>query len=146
MGTTMHAHIEVKLDGNWEHYATPTIEQNYLLYAAVNGVRNDFSIENLPEIKPQASIHGLPTDCTKLTKYCHELDNKAAHIYGEGCLTATDLENLQQHLFELADAIDFTERYSLDLDDRLFKTYINGNSIMEHQGFEDVRIIFWYDN
>lgn len=142
MSTTMHAHIEVKKNGKWLHFAAPTVQTNYILFAAINGEQ----IEDLrhPErITPQASIKGLPDDLSEVTKFCHEQDSESYYLHGEGALTAEDLENLQEHLWEIN---EYDPKAKWDLDTEIFRTYINGNAICAHQGWDDVRIVFWYDH
>ena len=33
MGTDMHLHIELKIDGRWEHWSAPRIDRNYEFFA-----------------------------------------------------------------------------------------------------------------
>lgn len=142
MGTTLHAHIEVKKNNTWFHFAAPDVERNYILFAAMNGERIN-SIPSSYKIKPQASHHGLPADITEVTKICYEQDKKGYHIHGEGTLTAENIKNLQNHLWEVFPHVPKKE---LDLEETIFHTYINGNTIASHHGWDDVRIVFWYDN
>lgn len=143
MSTTIHAHIEVKKGDRWLHFAAPFVDKNYLLFAAINGERiEDFRESMRERIIPQASINHLPTDLSEVTRLCYQQDNEGYRLHGMGCLTATDIRNLQQHLNDINE--NSCKRY--DLEEDVFKTYINGNSIASHQGWDDVRIVFWYDN
>lgn len=105
MGTTIHAHIEVKKNNTWFHYATPDVNRNYMLFAATNGERlEDFRPSVRDKIIPQASIKGLPDDISDITKICYEYDINGRHVHGEGALTANDIRNLQRHLAKAVDA------------------------------------------
>lgn len=41
MSTTIHAHIEVKQNGRWLHYANPYVEQDYVLFDMIANVRHE---------------------------------------------------------------------------------------------------------
>ncbi len=142
MGTTIHAHIEVKRGNRWLHYGAPNVDRNYFVFACISGERKEDLREPIrSRIKPQASITGLPDDMSEVTKFCYNQDKHGMITHGEGVLTADNLRSLQSHLRE---DNDFYIRY--DLEEDVFRTYINGNSIASHQGWDDVRIVFWYDN
>lgn len=143
MGTTIHAHIEVKKDNRWLHFAAPHVTQDYLLFAAINGEGLEWFRESVKErICPQASVTGLPDDLSEITAFCYEQDKASCKLHGEGALTTEDLIRLQAHLKEINDSI--YDKY--DLEEHIFRTYINGNAIASHQGWDDVRIVFWYDH
>lgn len=146
MGTTIHAHIEVKKNNKWLHFAAPNVESNYIVFAAINGERlEDFRESVRTKIHPQASITGLTDDISEVTAFCYEQDKKGYSIHGEGILTSNDIRNLQKHLYEINEQEqNYLHKY--DLDETIFRTYINGNAISAHQGWDDVRIVFWYDN
>lgn len=146
MGTTIHAHIEVKRGMRWVHYGAPNVDRNYLLFAAINHERiEDFRPSIREQIIPQASIKDLPNDMSEVTEFCYLQDKSGMKLHGEGVLTAEDIRNLQNHLYELTNTeLNYINKY--DLEESIFRTYINGNSIASHQGWDDVRIIFWYDN
>lgn len=144
MGTTIHAHIEVKKNNTWFHYATPDVNRNYMLFAATNGERlEDFRPNVRDKIIPQTSIKGLPDDISDITKICYEYDINGRHVHGEGALTANDIRNLQRHLYELNEMeLNYQNKWCLET---LFKTYINDGTIASHKGWDDARIVFWYD-
>lgn len=144
MGCDIHAHIEVKKDGIWHHFSTPKIERNYHLFAVIAGVRMDLAREN-EHIRPVAKVHRLPDDISLVTKCCHEQD-KSLGIHDTGILTAHDLVMLQEELYRLNPHVERTGIDQYDLEHSIFKTYINGNTLAQHQGWDDVRIIFWFDN
>lgn len=141
MGTTMHAHIEVKTDGKWLHYGCPDITRDYLLFACVNGTRKE-TFETNPkifqQIQPVARIHILPNDMSYVTKICYAQQSSQYKCHNYGVLESADLFTLQRLLSK------FDTKY--DLEENVFKTYINNNAISAHDGFDDVRVIFWFDH
>lgn len=144
MGTTMHAHIEVKKNGRWFHFAAPIVPQNYFFFAVVNGEGLEYFRPSVREIiHPIASINELPNDMSEVTEFCYNQDKESFHVHGEGVLLAPDLRGLQYHLW---DANEYDPKGKWDIDEVFFRTYINGNSIILHQGWDDVRVIFWYDH
>lgn len=146
MGTTMHTHIETKKDGKWLHYGAPAVARDYAVFAAINGKRLDCLDEMLrKDIRPQASIKSLPDDMSEVTKICYEQDKESYYLRDEGILTAKDIENLQAHLDELREKHPHWIG-SCDLEEDIFRTYIADSAIASHRGWDDVRIVFWYDN
>lgn len=146
MGTTMHAHIEVKKDGRWLHYGCPDVRRDYILFACINGTRREDFYESEPEIynkiNPVARIHKLPDDISEVTKICLATDSASCKLKGVGVLDSDDLIVLQHHLLEFKEP----DGPGYDLEEDIFKSYIGGNSIVRHEGFDDSRIVFWFDN
>lgn len=144
MGTTIHAHIEVKKNDKWLHYGCPDVKRDYLVFACINGMRKDDLkgpiIKNL--ITPVACSDTIPDDVSEVTRICLEQDAERYALKGFGVINCKGLERLQEQLRR------FTNPNSLeyDLEEGIFKTYIAGNSIARHEGFDDVRVVFWYDN
>lgn len=140
MGCSAHTHIEVKKDGKWFHFGAPNVKQNYILFAAMAGERlNDLRESTRNAIRPVARIHAMPNDISEVTKFCYEQDKKHYYLHNITVLEAKDLRPLQKHLDELDE-----RRY--DLEENVFYTYINDNSLASHQGWDDLRIIMWFDN
>lgn len=143
MGTTMHAHIEVKKDGKWLHYGCPDVSRDYLVFACVDGTRKNSFKDSAPSsydrIRPVCGIHELPDDMSEVTSVCLEEDRDCG-LKGFGVIYAPEIAALQKELKELMPS------GLNDLEEDIFKTYIAGGSIAAHKGFEDVRIVFWYDN
>lgn len=140
MGTSISAHIEVKKDGQWYHFGNPIVEQNYQLFALINGVRNDrFQI-----LRPVAKINRLPDDMSFVTRACVE-QNKP-YVYSPCVLSSKDLEELQDRLYQLNPGVRRTGIDELDLEYSIFRHYVNGSSLADHPGWDDLRIIIWYDN
>lgn len=140
----LQAHIEVKMEKKWFHYAAPNVTPNYILYAALNGEGLGALRESFRErFKDQASsIPGLPEDLSLATDFCHAYDmENAMEVYGECILTADDICALQKILKEV-NPDDYPGTWNLE--EAIFHTYVNGEPIAEHAGFDDVRILCWY--
>lgn len=61
MAQTMHAHIEVKCHGTWQHYANPIVKRGHGLFELVDG-RDENSI---------CRHRGLPKDASLIASACH---------------------------------------------------------------------------
>lgn len=146
MGTTLHAHIEVKADRKWHHFAAPKVDRNYLLFALLNGTRREDFKEN-PEVysrlSPVCTCHEIPDDASIVTVACLAMDSAHYALHGFGTIGPAQLELLQNRLHAVSGKVYDPE---CDLEESIFRTYIGGGSIAVHQGFDDVRVIFWYDN
>lgn len=144
MSTTIHAQIEVKKDNRWLHFASPIVHTDYIFFAAINGEGIDYLRDSVREkIHPNASGKGLPDDISEVTAVCYQMDKESYHLHDEGFLSTQDLRNLQQNIWDI---YYFDPKSAWDLEEHFFKTYINGNAIASHQGWDDVRIVFWYDH
>lgn len=134
----MYAHVEVKKDGRWSHFAAPAVDRDYAVFASVSGERlEDVKDELKGRIVRQASVKGIPQDVSDVTAVCYAQDKEGYHVHGEGVLTAGDLVRLQRQLYELG--------LGLSLEDDVFKTYISDDTIAAHLGWDDARVVFWYE-
>ena len=61
----------------------------------------------------------------------------------QGWLSSKELLALQCRLNEI-----YPEKFSLekDLEESYFHCYIDGGAIATHKGFDDARLIFWFDH
>lgn len=141
MGQNIHMHIEVKHDGRWQHYAAPHVARNYTLYGLLGSERALEDVEPLRALKV-----GVPVDASEVTSACLDMDRQD---YGPGVyrnarwLDADGIVKLQAawHLANPGKTPQET-----DLESTVLHTYISGNAIAAHYGFEDVRLIWWFDN
>ena len=130
MGTDIQLHVEIELDNQWHHWATPSIRQNYQLFGKMAGVRG---IED-PITKPK----GLPNDITLLTTLDYQRSKEDAHT--ASWLNRNEIEELSDWLNE---TYDFGLRY--DLEFGILHTYLFDNGITElTNGVTDVRLVFWF--
>lgn len=138
MGASIHQHIEVKdLNGKWHHYAAPHIYRNYAYFALLAGVRGS--------LQPIVAPRGLPTDASFVTLHDYEYDKHDSfgpkHV---GWLNADEIIRLQERLNDYY-AGQGLSRQEADLEDNFFHTFIGQSSVALHKGWEDVRLIFWFD-
>lgn len=142
MGTTMHAHIEVKKAEKWLHYGNPAIRRDYAVFACINGTRSDGLDLDVYRIQPVCGTREIPDDISEVTKTCLEYDSGAYKIHGTGVIGSEELKTLQKNLR----TVFGPQNPNYDLEEGVFRTYINSGSIASHAGFDDVRVIFWFDN
>lgn len=134
MAQTMHAHIEVKCHGTWQHYANPIVKRGHGLFELVDG-RDENSI---------CRHRGLPKDASLIASACHHEMSRDG-VYDEGWLESGDLPVLQAALYERNPDVIPTGTDRLDLEHGIFQTRIAGHRIAEHRTFEDSRIVFWFN-
>lgn len=143
MGANIHTHIEVKLNGKWEHFAAPDVTRDYRLFAAISGERAvDIPLGNRP--RAVSRHRGVPEDASLVTRICLDQD-RGLGIHGFGWLEVGEIVRLQDELYRVRPEVVRTGIDELDLEYSIFRTYICGGTIAGHTGFDDVRIIYWYD-
>ena len=126
MGTDIHCHIEIKIEGRWEHYSNPIILRNYEMFGWLAGVRGP----ELQKITPLA----LPEDINTVTRYHLEMYRESRH--NSGCLN---------HEQMVAWIKEFTEELDEGHHPGLGYFYDNSWRYIP-KGIEDVRMIFFFDN
>jgi hypothetical protein len=151
MGCDIHAHVELRVAGKWEHYATPSIDRRYRLFGAMAGVRGE-----VPAIvKPK----GVPDDMSVITRLDWEKWGVDAHT--PSWLNEEELDLLQKWLDAEKIKVDKKEeKYPcmfFDLEAGVLnRTYMFGNSLTAFKHYTDyeyipkncdaVRLVFWFDN
>lgn len=142
MGCDIHPHIEVKINGKWEHYSIPQLQRCYALFTRICGVR----MREDSTIQPISKPRGLPDDISDITRIEWEFD---------GGHSATWLNRE-----ELCALIDWHEEYIESINPGYGYTaqhhqwgYMTGNDFLSNPGtgsnpkeYEDVRFICWFDN
>lgn len=136
MGCDIHFHVEVKINGKWEHYSHPSIQRYYYLFAKLAGVRNSEGIK--PVVEPK----GLPSDMSNLTKI--DADYWGLDRHSSSWLNAKEIAKVESWWNDLDNGSIESEVWG----------YLFGNPISgpEEGGagypreIEDVRIVFWFDN
>lgn len=146
MGCDIHLHIEVKINGKWEHWGAPSVQRWYELFEKMAGVRGD--VRNA--ISPPK---GLPEDMTTLTKLAATYDGKDAHSHS--WLGTEEIMQLEDWLKKQARG-----EWINDLEHHILHSYLFGNSFTGHKRYpedskyrldagidvQDVRFVFWFDN
>lgn len=142
MGQNIHLHIEVKRNGVWEHYSAPHVKRDYKLFSLMGSDRF------IPGFGPKSTLaHGLPDDASYLTAVC--LDYDANDLYGDNIrqtVRVMDKDGVQKLQLAYALAYPGMAPLDADLEENVFRCYINGNAISAHKGFDDVRLVYWFDN
>jgi hypothetical protein len=128
MGCDIHAHIEVKLKGQWEHYSVLEIGRDYELFGKIAGVKRD----GPPVVQPR----GLPDDLTVVTRHHRGLYDSNGHH--EGWLNASEMMTVYQwHMDKNGDVPPIFG-------------YVFGNLYdqknLDYNNVEDIRLVFWFDN
>ncbi len=137
MDCDIHFHVEIKVDGFWEHYNHPRISRRYELFAKLADVRNSFGIE------PVSQPKGLPADATLVTKLCDEYQNADHHSHS--WLSAEEIAEVESWWKERYEFRDFIElEWGC-----LFGNTLGG--LCEYpkdypDWLQDVRVVFWFDN
>ena len=78
-----------------------------------------------------------------MTSYCYSLDEKNFHPHHRGWLSSEEVATLQRRLNELQPEKSMLEK---DLEEAYLHCYISDNAISAHRGFDDSRIVFWFDH
>lgn len=139
MSTTLHSHIEVRIGDQWHHYHAPIVDTNYKLFGLIAGVRTDVGYV-------VAKNRTMPEDISPVTAIAYESD-KGIGVHDTVVLDAADIKELQSRIYDVVyPNVAPTGIDEGDLEYSIFKTYIAGNTIAAHEGFDDVRIVCWFDN
>ena len=95
-------------------------------------------------LSPIVPLKGLPDDMSGLTMECYLLDAKDyMRLHHQGWLSSEELHVLQKRLIKLRSK---TSPWETDLEEAYFHCYIRGNAVSSHKGFDDSRLVFWFDN
>lgn len=138
MGTDIHLHTEVKINGQWYHYSAPNVQRNYKLFEKMAGVRANGSVE------PVAKPRGIPNDASIVTKvaYNHRQDDAHATSY----INSKEIVEVEEYAKTLwrGGAFSFYD----DHWGYLFGNEWNFKETREDypDAIEDVRFVFWFDN
>jgi hypothetical protein len=142
MGCDIHLHVEIKINGKWEHYQHPKVRRNYNLFALMADVRNSDG-----DVIPVSRPKGIPDDISFMTKFCLEQD-KGKNPHSHSWLSAAEIAQLEHEWKQVSGEMDHE-----DLEQDLIGAYFFGNS---YAGFhlyrrenpravEDLRFVFWFD-
>ena len=142
LGCDIHLHIEVKVNGKWEHWGCPNVMRSYMLFEKLAGVRGDVANAIAPP-------RGLPEDVTSLTRMDREVWNDDGHT--SSYITSDEIEHQLYPWYDsLREEPKEQSRFSLDLFPETNFGYFFGNgwdmkNANDH-GIEDFRFVFWFDN
>jgi hypothetical protein len=137
VGTDIHLHIEVKIEGVWHHYSHPSLRRNYRCFAKLADVRNS------GDITPIAQPRGMPEDATALTKLMCE--NRGEDGHSHSWLSAEEISEFYVWYEELN--LEWPDNYV----ESWLHTYLDNNGFdytrwdCKPDWLEDLRFVFWFD-
>lgn len=140
MGCDIHLHVEIKINGKWEHYSTPYIDRSYWLFSLMAGVRS-----GTESPRPISEPRGLPEDISVVTKLDNDCWGRDGHSHS--WLSATEAGNVQgcwEKRGGKGHPPLFGYLFGNDID-----TYLRHPVYGKHLknlGYEDARVVFWFDN
>ena len=138
MGASIKMHIEVKdKQGSWHHYHAPHMFRQTEFFDLVAG----FYHPTEAIVPPR----GLPADLSMVTRFCHEQDKSSYKLKSEGWLGADELEKLQKEIDRRHPFKNGCRENEPDLEFGYFHALINDNCGFQHQGWEDVRLVCWFE-
>lgn len=143
MGCDIHLHVETKINGKWEHYAHPFISRCYDLFARMAGVRA--YEKNTIFIPPR----GMPDGVSFPTYFDYKRWGDDAHDLS--WLSAEEAGVIQEwYEKELRPDIKlyhpplFGYLYGNNIDSYI--KYPEDGAHIRKLGYEDARVVFWFDN
>jgi hypothetical protein len=143
MGADIHAHIEIKWDGEWLYYSPVNISRNYELFARMA------HMGRCKNIDPVADNRGIPEDATKMTLIHNERWGVDGHSHSwltieELCILFDEFKVIWPPFMnrELTFLDEFPGIYLFENSFSGFLKYPEERP----EKLEDVRIIFWFDN
>jgi len=128
MGCDIHVHAEVKIAGKWEYLTEIGFSRHYVLFYKMAGIRGPYV-----DIEPIDYPRELPRDISEMTKIWVDYWGRDGHFHS--WLNYKEIKEvfkfLQEYYWESYNAWQLAE---------LLDKY---GVVPE---FEDLRIVFWFDN
>jgi hypothetical protein len=143
MSTHILVHVEIKLDGKWEHYAAPDVEDKYDLFAKMAGIRAEGT-----GIVPIVAPKGLPEDITRVTRMDWQ---RSSDFHTPSWMNEEEIDALSEWL-----RVEGTrKKWEFDflyLEIGVLHTYLFGCTLTEFisgsydhlKEIEAVRLVFWF--
>lgn len=130
MGTDIHPHIEIKLDGEWQHWTAPKIVRWYQLFGRLAGIR-------CPD-EPHPPVRGLPPDATCLTLW----DHTETFGHTASWITWEELAEVQQWVESVHPEFSKPGHGWHQV-----IGYLRGRAyVPDGREVTDIRMVFWFDN
>lgn len=152
MSTNIHAHVELKIGGEWQHYqvANDSGRQWYLAYAELAGVRVDGTTDRICQ-----RMGEIPPDPTKITQLDLDYWEGDGHHYG--WINAEEFGQWRDKVLNIAKDSPVLDLHKSDLWFDTVFGYFFGNTYEGWKKYpedlneqtlqvQDIRIIFWFDN
>lgn len=143
MGCDIHMHIEVKINGKWEHYGAPNITRNYTMFGMLAGVRNQ-------DVEPISQPKGFPYDASVLTT----LEYMEDYGHTPSWLSSEEMAEFSRRWSAYGKSIG-GKFQDYDLEHSVLHSYLHGNGFCDHviyedgylpDGIEDTRLVFWFNS
>lgn len=145
MGCDIHCFAEAKIDGKWIGLGETThVERNYQLFSKMAGVRQ------CEGVTPIAGPRGLPKDASELTKLHKEHWGVDGH--SSSWLSAEEVNMVEEWVKDKEYRVSsghiwrpiFDYVFGSGWDFNSYK--VDGKYYDMPDGFEDARVVFWFDN
>jgi len=146
MGCDIHAHVEVKIYGEWEHLNAPQLSRDYAMFGKMAGVR---SSSETPISEPK----GLPEDMSFITRLEAERYGEDGHSHS--WLSAEEMCQLSEWLTRRSKATKdyyFEKDFGYYFEKDFGYLFSNGWDVFTKYKedkpiwLEDARLVFWFDN
>lgn len=138
MSTSIHCHIEIKVNGTWEHWSTPVIWSNFELFARMTSMR-DYE----GDVEPIAESRGLPLDMTTLTAM--DVSRIGENGHSHSWLTADEMYKVRDWAYYKWPDSRYAYYYLFGF---VFggDPWDVGDTYFIPEEVTDARFIFWFDN
>jgi hypothetical protein len=136
MGCDIHCYAEIKYRGKWRYAGEIEVDRDYELFTKMAGVRDcDKNIE------PISMPKGRPRDIDELTNCVMNMGNCD---HSESYLTFQEIKILFKWIKKRNMPVGDTKLVSYFFCNAPFAEFLDDAELPE--GFEDIRIIFSFDN
>lgn len=132
MGCDIHCFQEVKINGKWHCANQPRIDRNYELFEYMAGVRGDENNAAFP-------VRGLPDDLSEYVSIEADIWGDDAHAHS--WITGDEVE--QTHKWIRAQG---WRNYWYSPFGYLFGNGWADGDAPRPVGYEEARLVFWFDN
>jgi hypothetical protein len=138
MSCDIHVHVEIKVNGTWHHYNHPRVEQSYSLFSKMAGVRG--------KLEPIAPPRGLPADLSFTTKF--DADLKAIDYHDHSWLSSKEAGEIEDWYENFKEYRNYPPLFGYLFGNRIdyYPQYPDDAEDLAEMGYEDSRIVFWFDN
>lgn len=130
MGCDIHLHVEIKIDGKWEHWSAPYVNRAYSLFGLMAGVRGDAA----PLYEPR----GFPEDASAITRMDYDADGPDAHT--PSWLTWAEMRRVAA---VYSDEVNGGAQF-ISLEHTILHCYVP--TFGDDETEPEARVVFWFDN
>lgn len=134
MGCDIHAHVEVRQNGRWLHWATADIERDYRVFERMAGVRGD-------KENAIALPRGLPYDISETTQLASDMEGSDGHSHS--FLSLDEMVKLESWMHKI---MHFPNKQITYLFGDGWSGFLNDETNATEFGITDARLVFWFDN